>query len=112
MAEVARAFGLELELGFPVAGLAPAARPTGERRVRLERARNLPARKVERVSDLRLPGGQVVMSVDLCDEGYLFWAEGFGSALVDADGSAVRCAPVPGPAWRWQRFLTGQVLPF
>jgi hypothetical protein len=112
MAEVARAFGLELELGFPVAGLRPAARLTGERRVRIELGRHLPVRDAERVSDLRLPGGQVVMSVDLCDDGYLFWAEGFGTALVAGDGGSVSCDPAPEPAWRWQRFLTGQVLPF
>jgi hypothetical protein len=109
---VHRAFGLELELGFPVAGLSPAAGLAGERRVRVELGRNLQVRDAERVSDLRLPGGQVVMSVDRCDGGYLFWAEGFGTALVAHDGGSISCDPLPEPGWRWQRFLTGQVLPF
>jgi hypothetical protein len=119
MAEIARAFGLELELGFPVAGLSPAPRlaeaPAAARRprrVRLELAERAPVLQGERVSDLRLPGGQLVMSVDLCDDGYRFWAEGFGTALVAHGGGSVVCDPVPAPAWQWQRFLTGQVLPF
>ena len=115
----ARAFGLDIESGFEVAGFedggtgAEPARP-----VRLELAtsddlRSLASGAPERIAQADGPGGRPVASIDrFAGSGYLARADGFGSAWIEAGGGTVRCAPADLPAWRWQRFLTGQVLPF
>ena len=45
--------------------------------------------------------------------GYAIRSEGFGSHWIDARGEEMLCAPeATEPSWRWQRLLTGQLLPF
>ena len=110
----ATAFGLDLEAAFELPGFEEAARPAG-RRVRLDLAAagELPGSEGERIAEARGTEGRAVATVDALSEGgYRMWADGFGSAWTSADGGEVRCAPPAAPAWRWQRFLAGQVLPF
>ena len=113
------AFGLELEAAFDVPGLDGAAPDPGKRLVRLALASEAElgslarAREGERISHVLDRGGRPLVTVDaFADRGFLMWADGFGSAWVAASGSEVLCAPADLPAWRWQRFLIGQVLPF
>ena len=91
----------------------------GERRVRLELtgAAELAALAGEaeaaRVAEVGGQDGALAASIDaIGDRGFAIWAREFGSAWIDAGGRTVSCAPAREPAWRWQRFLTGQVLPF
>lgn len=114
-----RAFGLRLEIGTACPGLPPdsEARRTSPP-VRIELAPRhqilacLPA-DAERIWEARRPDGQLAGRFDVHpDAGYLLEAEGYGAFLVDADACRVKCAPVRDAAWRWQRYLVGQVLPF
>jgi hypothetical protein len=115
-----RAFGLDLDSRVELAGFeAEAGAGGGARPVRLElataaelaeRGRGAPA---ERIAEAAGPDGRPVAVIDaIAGRGYSAWAEGFGRGWIDADGAAIACAPVDGPAWRWQRFLIGQLLPF
>lgn len=110
----ATAFGLDVEADFELPGLDDAVAPTGRRvRVALAADGELPNSGSERISEARAPDGRAVATADaLAAGGFRLWAEGFGAAWVSGDGVEVRCAPPSAPAWRWQRFLTGQVLPF
>jgi len=68
--------------------------------------------EVERVVTRNYEDGTVMMTVDVHPElGYLIEAPGHGRFLVAADGSLVKCAPEPGPEWRWHRPLIAQALP-
>ena len=59
-----------------------------------------------------LPDGTLVIRVESQDDhGYRVHAPGHGEFFISADGSVVRCAPVEGPSWRWQRPFFAQVLP-
>jgi hypothetical protein len=113
------AFGLAVEAAFPIPGLAGGGDAARGRAVRLETlsSRALgglwPRRGATRISDRRGAGGRRVASIDAHpDAGYLVSAGGHGRFRLSLDGAAVDCAPVPGAAWRWQRYLIGQVLPF
>jgi hypothetical protein len=45
--------------------------------------------------------------------GYSVRSDGFGSHWIGASGEEMLCAPeATEPGWRWQRLLTGQLLPF
>lgn len=104
----ATAFGLDVEAGFELTGFNGAVEPTG-RRVVVELAGELPAARGDRIAEA--PEGAATVDA-LAGGGFRLWAEGFGSAWVRGDGGEARCTPVDAPAWHWQRFLTGQVLPF
>src|SRR5438045_3953255 len=113
------AFGLSVEVAFPIPGLAGDGDADRGRAVRLETlssralAGSWPRRGATRISDRRGSGGRRVASIDAHPEaGYLVSARGHGRFRLSLDGAAVDCAPVPGAAWRWQRYLIGQVLPF
>lgn len=114
----ARAFGLELESSFEIAGVTPGPAHNGVPAVRLDlatRAELLAAwspAEPRRISSRRLPDGRVAVSIDADEgEGYLIRAMGFGCFWLSADASRIRCAPLRIAPWRWQRFLVGQVLP-
>jgi hypothetical protein len=119
----ARAFGLDLDARFELAGFedeeAPSAGAGAGRGVRLELAseRDLLAcagdEPAERIAQAEANDGRPVASIDSFGRrGYAAWAERFGRAWMDADGRAILCTPVDAPAWLWQRFLVGQLLPF
>jgi hypothetical protein len=74
--------------------------------------RDWPADDSERLLERRLSDGSLGISVDVHPErGYLVDAPNHGRFHVEADGSAVECAPVEGPAWIWHRALFAQALP-
>jgi hypothetical protein len=130
----ARAFGLELDARFEIPGVEEAVDPgegraapgVGDRaaanpapRVLLELASHERLRALsagaagERIAEVAGPDGRAAATIDSFGKaGFALWAEGFGSAWVDAAGTEVLCAPADLPSWRWQRFLTGQVIPF
>lgn len=45
------------------------------------------------------------------EHGFLLHNDYYGRFRVDAAGTVVDCAPSALPAWLWQRFLVGQLLP-
>jgi hypothetical protein len=115
---LARAFGLALELGFDVAGLphAPVDAVLPSRRVRVRMAdgdaeRRWLAASREVVLRQRFPGRAGVMLLERLGDDLLLSAPGAGAYLFAADGTRIECAPPDTLPWRWQRFLTGQVLP-
>jgi hypothetical protein len=66
----------------------------------------------ERIGELRFDDGRLAVTVEAGgDAGYLAYAYDFGHARIAADGRDVVVAPFDEPAWVWQRYLTGQVLP-
>jgi hypothetical protein len=66
-----------------------------------------------RISETRLADERRFTSIDADPErGYLLYARDSGSFWLDPDGRQIRCSPLRMPAWRWQRYLIGQVLPF
>ena len=113
----ARAFGLDLTVSFPVPGLEPG--PAGSARpVALERvdaaviAREWRPEEAERADERLMADGRLISAIDVDPErGYLLTGTAFGRFHVSADGSRVQCAPRRVADWRWQRYLTGQVLP-
>jgi hypothetical protein len=115
-----RAFGLDLEVHFDCPGL-PSANDgaPGPHPVRVELAtEGLVATfppGAERIWQLESSDGTVHAHYDADPEtGYLLTAEGYGSFVIRPGATLVLCEPEPGvgPAWRWQRYLVGQVLPF
>jgi hypothetical protein len=119
----ARAFGLELDAGFPVHGLSPPGSSPGrgdtshtvrlEAATRRELAAAWPRDGATRLSDRRDAAGRTALSIDWHPRaGHLMWGRGYGAYLISADARLVACAPVRRPAWRGQRYLLGQVLPF
>jgi hypothetical protein len=89
----ARAFGLDVDADFELPGFAPADRAAPAASSRSVRVRLVPP-------------------AELPADGHVLRAEGFASAWIADDGGEIRCAPADVPAWRWQRYLTGQLLPF
>ena len=113
-----RAFGLELSVGFPLPGLPPLLPRPGCSPVRLIRAQRRelindwpPDRDL--LTDRRRPDGAALFRLEFHPAlGHRMTAAGWGCYVVAPPGLLVRCAPVRAAAWRWQRFLVGQVLPF
>ena len=98
-------------------GIDGTAADDGTRAVRIDLVEDealLPgAASEERLAQAADADGRVAATIDAADGGgFSLWADGFGTAWIRSDGGEVLCAPATGPAWRWQRFLTGQVLPF
>jgi hypothetical protein len=115
---VGRAFGLVLDSAFALPGLEPGRRIGGGPVTRLELVsdRELGARAIagrgERISEKREPDGRVGCTIDASRFGYLFEARGLGRCLASPGGETILCAPAPGAGWLWERYLSGQVLPF
>jgi hypothetical protein len=66
----------------------------------------------ERLAELRFDDGRLAVSIDFAaDDGYLIHAHEFGHGLLNPDGLEGVIAPLDEPAWVWQRYLTGQVMP-
>jgi hypothetical protein len=122
-----RAFGLDLDARFGLDGFAGAVPPAGDRLVRLRLVPEAELRELagagesERIAAAAGADGAEAASIDRVAAaggegapalGYLASATGFGRAWIDAGGGDVRVAAAALPAWRWQRFLVGQVLPF
>jgi hypothetical protein len=115
-----RAFGLDLVVGFRCPGLpAPAghaARGPGPTvRLDIVGRRDLPRMPIdaERLWEARRHDGRVAVRLTSAPTaGYRFSAVGYGEFHIDDRAAWVGCSPVRGAAWRWQRFLVGQILPF
>lgn len=111
-----RAFGIEIEAGFDLPGLAPVAGPAHGpvTHVALAELDELwDAEGATRVEEERLGGSEAVRWIDHRPGlGYRFHAEGFGDAVVSEAGTEVWCAPPQLEPWSWQRFLVGRVLPW
>jgi len=115
---VTPAFGLKLSLGFEVQGLAPLDHldPGGAARVHIgephefEAWRDSPS---EPLFGRWFEDGRVAMSLHRHPHhGYRLFADRMGTYEISRSLNEVVCAPSPGlESWRWQRFLTGQVLP-
>jgi hypothetical protein len=114
-----RALGIELSmpgvgLGLPPVTGAPAARScTLELVDQAELDRRWPDEGTKRIIDRKADDEVTkLLTLDVHENGYRYWAIGFGAFLMSLDGTHVACAPeTPDPA-RWQRFLIGQILPF
>jgi hypothetical protein len=105
-------FGLDVDAAFELVGCGPGAAPTG-RRVRVELAeRGRVPRGGRRLAEARGRAGEAAAAVEEVSGGYAIWAAGFGRAFLDSAGGSVWCEPAALPAWRWQRFVVGQVVPF
>ena len=115
----ARAFGLDLAAEFPLAGLAHEDGRDGHRPTSIELAsgeeleRGFGRERATRILDWRRPSGRRLATIDAHErDGFIFYGQGCGRFRVSKDGRRVRCAPLKVAAWRWQRYLAGQVLPF
>jgi len=98
-------------------GIDGTAADDGARAVRIDLVEDgalLPgAASGERLAQAADADGRVAATIDAADGGgFSLWADGFGTAWIRSDGGEVLCAPATGPAWRWQRFLVGRVLPW
>jgi hypothetical protein len=99
------AFGLTLDCGYEVLGVAGGAPTT--RRVRLD----VCGEPTPRAEAQRLASA-AGLSVDRDDEGYVFTAPELGAHRVSPGGDAVLSAPPAGvEPERWQQLVTGQALP-
>jgi len=113
----AEGFGLVLRSLYPVVGLKMREGGGGQgdaTRLLLDgRPASSPPPEGKRLREVRYRDGRVAMAID--DHGSVglrIVAEEFGAHQISRDGSTIRSRPVAGlPAWRWQRLLTGQVLP-
>lgn len=115
---VGRAFGLDLEIGFPCPGLPEHRVDTAAAAERI-RIDVVDPRELEPMpfdgDELyvkRDADGTIAVRLTASPDGsYRFSTVVYGDFEITAGGARVECAPPPGEAWRWQRFLVGQVLP-
>ena len=115
-----RAYGLDIEADFELLGIGGPPAYDGSRHVSVETGlagdveTATRGHAVERLIEIPGAEGRPIVTVDAMDggAGFAIAAEGFGLAWVRGDGGRCLCAPAGGPAWLWQRFLAGQVLPF
>ena len=99
------AFGLTLDCGYDLLGVAGGAPTT--RNVRLDLGEEAAPRAY--AQRLASAGG---LSADRDDEGYVFSAPELGVHRVSPAGDSVVSAPPAGAeADRWQQLVTGQALP-
>jgi hypothetical protein len=115
----ARAFGLEISLGFDAPGLADAVGPPAGPHTRVDLVdrdaidRDWPATGTRRVLEERYGGARPERTIDAHPRaGYRLYARHFGLARLSAHGARVTCSPPGVAAWRWQRFLVGRILPW
>jgi hypothetical protein len=115
-----RAFGLHLDVRFNCAGLPPVGVATVPPRgpsVRLDRVNRSDLLRMpdgaETLWESRETDGRVAVRLSATPTaGYRFSTVGYGEFHIDQGGNRVACCPIRGDAWRWQRFLVGQILPF
>jgi len=113
-----KACGLDIEAGFELLGIAgppeyDGSRPVGIEVVSDESLDEVVGTPADRLVEVPGSGGRPLVAVDASrGGGFILRADGFGTAWMSADGGRILCVPVAAPGWRWQRFLTGQVLPF
>jgi hypothetical protein len=112
------AFGLSLWSEFELPGLERATDPPlGQQRllkIELGQAERSPdVGWGERVQEWRYPQGPIGLAIDRdAERGYRFYVSDAGVFELSPQGSEVLCRPAPDSAWRWRRYLIGQVLPF
>jgi hypothetical protein len=116
-----RAFGLDVDASLALPGIPPrevAGPPLRPVTVGLSSEPDLEAswrpEAPERIFEIRLPDGSVWSSIDADSQaGFLFRPSGYGIYWISADGRRIVCAPPESmAAWRWQRYMIGQLLPF
>lgn len=120
MAERHRAFGLELDGALVLPGTQSAAAGRPARPFTLDPAprervlEQWPAAGAADVSRRRSPSGRTVSLIaSHPSAGLLLRADGYGAYRIDAAARRADCGLLrSAPAWRWQRFVTAQVLPF
>jgi len=111
-----RAFGVELELCFPMPALIPARASTGAPDCRLELAA---AEEIEvgwpreeaQLCGLMSDGKAKFEIHEHPLAGYLINSSRYGRFRITRDGAHVRCAPTDPSNWYWWGLLIGQVLP-
>ncbi len=117
------AFGLRLDGDLPVPGTRA---PTGGipraagRELRLQRASRTevlagwPAAGARDVSRRPAPSGRTASLIQQHDgAGLLLRLDGHGAYRLEPGARVAHCGlPARGAAWRWQRYVVGQVLPF
>jgi hypothetical protein len=112
------AFGLSLRSEFALPGLNRTAVPSTGGARRLELKLGAPSHGAaagwgERLQEWSYPDGPVGLAIDRHPErGYRFYVLDAGIFELSSEGSQAVCRPAPDSAWRWRRYLTGQVLPF
>jgi hypothetical protein len=113
------AFGLALECEFALAGLVGSGARAESGAVRVTRApadrlrERFADRELERLAERRRADGTLVSAIDRdAERGYRFHAPGFATCAMTPSASLIDCALQTGEAWRWQRYLAAQVLPF
>ena len=113
------AFGLDLRGGFEAPGLLDdVAAPTAPGSALLQLCGQAeldalwPRDTAESVVDAPLAGGGLRLVIERhADAGWMLQVPGWGAHLISPAGDRVRSAPPRQEPWRWQRLLTGQVLP-
>jgi hypothetical protein len=112
-----RAFGLDLEIAFPCAGLTTVDRAS-HHPVRIERTTQRVLRSGWPSGSTRLrryitPDAAEFLTVDQQDDaGFLFRFNRNGWFRIAPDGDLVQCAPGRVREGCWQRLLVNQILPF
>jgi hypothetical protein len=118
MATELRAFAMDVTADFPMAGVEPGSPVRDGRSLSLRIGTRADVEHgfpedAERIGELRSDDGRLDVSVESGGEqGYLVYARDFGRTRIAPDGREAVIAPLDEPAWIWQRYLTGQVLPF
>jgi hypothetical protein len=115
----AAAFGLDVDLGFPVEGLSPAETAPNGRPLSLERAEpeqvaaGWDSDDTIRLREWHHEDGRLEGAFERHPQlGFRLFADGYGAYAISPAGTAIRCAPPPEvEGWLWQRCLVGQVLP-
>jgi hypothetical protein len=113
-----RAFGLEVEAGFPISGLPPTREPLSGNPTTVELAsmamldRDWGPAEPTRLEETRDADGRLVLAIDRDERlGYRLSTPAWGEYILSADGRHLRCAPPELESWRRERFLTGRALP-
>lgn len=106
-------FGLDVTADFAIAGVEPDVAGDGRRPLHLART----SRQALFARWPRTGTSSISRTAQRVDRhpvsGVLLRATGWGAYRLSADGRGADCAPpATEPAWSWQRYLVGQVLPF
>jgi hypothetical protein len=108
-------FGIDVVSDLPLAGI-DSAPLTGGVPLRIVAARRAdvlaPFADADPLTEHRDPRGVAVRIAHHPDHGWLLLARGWGAFAFDDGATMLRCAPVRMAAWRWQRYLIAQVLPW
>jgi hypothetical protein len=111
-----RAFGVELELCFPMPALIVAEKPSGapDCRLTLAREEEIDAGWPFAEAQLRSAMSDGAARLEIHEHplaGYLIDSSRCGRFRVGRDGADVACAPTDPSGWHWWGLLIGQVLP-